>query len=226
MLGGGLAGYLVEYCRSQLGGQAWLNIDRDFIVGHWNGTLGALGQRLLPILGLICVAGVAASVLQIGFLFVPKKVAPDLSRLDPVGGLRRIFAGSNMVHLGFGVFKVVIVLAVGGAVLYGERESLLGLSTMGPAALARQMTHILLATMLKIGAALLILAILDYVYQRWRYEQDLKMTPQELREELRNLEGDPQLAAKRKQTRRELATRRSSASEKIDAPTQADRLMQ
>ena len=69
MLGGGLAGYLVEYCRGQLGGQAWLVVDQDFILGQWNGMLGALGRRLLPILGLLCVAAVAASVLQIGFLF-------------------------------------------------------------------------------------------------------------------------------------------------------------
>ena len=73
------------------------------------------------------------------------------------------------------------------------------------------MAQILMWTALKIGAALLVLAILDYGYQRWRHEQDLKMTPQELREELKNLEGDPQLRARRKQLQRDLAVGRDSA---------------
>ena len=210
MLGSGLVGFLVEYCRSHLGGQAWLTADKDFVVGHWNGTLWALGRYLLPILGLFCLAGVAVNVLQIGFLFLPKKVAFDLGRLDPLGGLRRIFSGANVVHWGFGVLKLVAVLAVGCAVLYSQREALLGLGALAPKALAWQVTHILGGTALKIGAALLVLAVLDYAYQRWRHEQDLKMTPQELREELRNLEGDPQVIARRKQVQRELSAQRLS----------------
>ena len=113
MLGGGLVGFLVEYCRRQLGGQAWLAADKDFVVGQWNGTLWAVGRYLLPILGLLCLAGVAVNVLQIGFLFLPKRLAFDLGRLDPLGGLRRIFSGANVVHLGFGVLKLAVVLAVG-----------------------------------------------------------------------------------------------------------------
>ena len=70
------------------------------------------------------------------------------------------------------------------------------------------MGQILFWIALKVGAALLVLAMLDYAYQWWRHEQDLKMTPQELREELRNLEGNPQLIARRKQVRRDLVLER------------------
>jgi flagellar biosynthesis protein FlhB len=210
MLGGGLAGYLVEYCRSQLGGQAWLRVDKDFVVGQWNGTLWSMGRYLLPILGLLCLAGVAVNVLQIGFLFLPQKLAFDPGRLDPLAGLRRIFSAAALVHLGFGVVKLIVISAVACAVLYNEREALLGLSALAPPALAGQMAQILLGTAMKVGAALLVLAMLDYAYQRWRHEQDLKMTPQELREELRNLEGDPQLNARRKQTQHDLAAGRGN----------------
>ena len=96
-------------------------------------------------------------------------------------------------------------------VLYNQREAILGLTALAPAALALQMTQILLWTALKIGAALLVLAMLDYAYQWWRHEQDLKMTPQELREELRNLEGNPQVIARRKQVQRDLVLQRLSA---------------
>jgi flagellar biosynthesis protein FlhB len=213
MLGGGLVGFLADYCRGQLGGPAWLAADKDFVVDHWNGTLWALGRYLLPILGLLCLAGVTVHVMQIGFLFLPQRLAFDLGRLDPLAGLRRMFSAAALVRLGFGVFKLIVILAVACVVLYDQREALLRLGALAPSALLAQMSQILLWTGLKIGAALLLLAALDYAYQRWRHEQDLKMTPQELREELRNLEGDPQLLARRKQVQRDLAAgRRSEAS--------------
>jgi flagellar biosynthesis protein FlhB len=208
MLGGGLVGFLVEYCRSQLGGEPWMAADAAVIVEHWNATLWNLGRRLLPILGLLCLAGVAANVLQFGFLFLPQRLAMDLSRLDPLQGLRRIFSASGMVRLTIGVVKLIAVAAIAGVVLYGQREALIGLIAMAPAPLAMQMTNILFWTALKIGGALLALSMLDYAYQWWRHEQDLKMTPQELREELQNLEGNPQIAARRKQIQRDMAVKR------------------
>ena len=118
MLGGGLVGFMVEYCRTQLGGEPWLAADADFAVSQWNATLWALGRYLLPILGLLCLAGVAVNVLQIGFLFLPQRLAFDFARLDPLQGLRRIFSAASMVHLGFGIVKLMIVLwrGVRGAV--------------------------------------------------------------------------------------------------------------
>jgi flagellar biosynthesis protein FlhB len=212
-LGGGLAAFLVDYCRHQLGGQPWLTVDTQFAVDHWNATLWALGRYLLPILGLLCLAAVAVHVLQIGFLFLPQRLVPDFNRLDPLQGLRRIFSASSFVQLGFSVVKLAIALAVVCVVLYGQRGALLGLVDLPPETLALQMTQILLWTALKVGAILLAPAMLDYAYQWWRHEQDLKMTPQELREELRNLEGNPQIIARRKQVQRDLALQRQNREE-------------
>jgi flagellar biosynthesis protein FlhB len=223
-LGGGLVGFLVDYCRNQLGGEPALAISAESVTSQWNATLWALGRRLLPILGLLCLAGVAANVLQIGFLFLPQKLAFDSSRLSPIRGWQRIFSAAGTVHLSFGVLKLLAVFTVAGVVLYHQREALLGLVVLPPSELAVQMTRLILWTLLKIGGALLILAVLDYAYQRWRYEQDLKMTPQELREELRNLEGDPQLIARRKRAQRNMAVQRLSEVSESAVETQADGL--
>ena len=223
MLGGGMVGYFVNYCRSQLGGEAWLAANAEFVSGQWNATLWTLARYLLPILGLICLAGVAINVLQTGFLFLPQKVSFDLDRINPIRGWQRIVSWARLVHLGFGLLKLTVVFAVAGVVLYNQREALLGLIALAPPALAAEMAQILLWTALKVGVALLVLAVLDYGYQRWRHEQDLKMTPQELREELKNLEGDPQLKSRRKQRQRDLAVERP-ASLSPPAETQADRL--
>jgi flagellar biosynthetic protein FlhB len=171
----------------------------------------------------MCLAGVAVNVLQVGFLFLPQRLSFDPSRLSPIRGWQRIFSSPAMVHVGFGMFKLAIVFIVAGVVLYNQREALLGLVALAPPELASQMAHIVLSTAMKIGVALLVLAILDYGYQRWRYEQDLKMTPQELREELRNLEGDPQLIARRKQAQRNQAVASVSPAQP-PVETQADGL--
>ena len=131
-----------------------------------------------------------------------------LWRFSAFRPVRRMFSGASMVRLGFGIVKLLVVLGVASAALYGERLAILRLSGSAPAAIAAQLGHILFRIALKAGAALLVVAILDYAYQWWRHEQDLKMTPQELREELRNLEGNPQLTARRKQLRREMALER------------------
>jgi flagellar biosynthesis protein FlhB len=205
MLGGGLAQFLADYCRSQLGGEPWLTVDAESVVHHWRAVLWSLGRCLLPILGLLCLAGIAVNVVQTGFLFLPQRLALDPARLNPLQGLGRIFAAANLVQLGFGILKLIVVLGVACVVLYGQRDAILGLTNLPPAAIALQMVQIVSWTGLKVGAALLALALLDFGYQWWRHEQDLKMTPQELQEELRNLEGHPQVIARRKQVQRTLA---------------------
>ncbi len=226
MLGGGLVDFFVNYCRSQLGGQPWLTASTDFVTGQWNATLWTLARRLLPILGLLCLAGVAVNLLQTGFLFLPQRASFDLGRISPIRGWQRIFSSARMVHLAFGLLKLTAVFTVAGVVLYNQHDALLRLIALPPPALAAGMAQLLLWTSLKIGAALLLLAILDYGYQRWRHEQDLKMTPQELREELRNLEGDPQLRARRKRAQRDLAIGRTPPLPSPPVETQADGLKQ
>lgn len=221
-LGGGLVEFFVGYCRSQLGGEPWLAANKDFVANQWNTTLWTLARNLLPILGLLCLAGVTINVLQTGFLFLPQKVSFDLGRVSPIRGWQRMFSSARMVHLAFGLLKLAAVLTVAGVVVYNQREALLRLMTLPPSALAAEMSQLLLWTALKIGAALLVLAILDYGYQWWRHEQDLKMTPQELREELKNIEGDPQLRARRKQMQRNLVIGRTTPVEPPE--TQADGL--
>ncbi|NUQ61011.1 MAG: flagellar biosynthesis protein FlhB [Pirellulales bacterium] len=217
MSGGTLVDFLGRYTKQQLGGDAWLRADLDFTMVQWNDTLSELARHLLPILGVVLIAGIAVNLAQVGFLFLPQKLLPDWSRLDPVQGFGRIFSLSSVMRLAFGVFKVLIVGAVAFASLYNERDTILGLTGLDLAEATRYLTEILIWTTIKIAAALLLLAILDYGFQRWKHEQDLKMTTQEVREEMKNLEGDPQIAARRRVVQRQLMLNRlSSAVPKAD----------
>ncbi len=225
MLGGGLIEFIGQLCRRQLDSGAWLSADVDFVVGQWRWTTLAVGKQLLPLLLLLMLGGIAVNVLQIGFLFTPDKLMPDLTRLDPLKGLKRIFAMSNLVKLMFGIFKIILIAGVAFTSLYAHRDTILNLTNMPIPQIAVYMVDILFWTAMKIGVTLLILALLDYIYQKWKHEQDLKMTPQEVREEMKNIEGNPQIAARRRQVQRQLAmSRTSSAVPKADVvitnPTQ------
>jgi flagellar biosynthetic protein FlhB len=212
-----LAEFFGGYAARQLGGEAWLSANTDFVVNHWISAVSMLAKYLLPILGLVVLAGIASNLMQVGFLFLPEKVAFDLTRINPLTGLGRIFSLSNGVHLIFGIFKIAVIVGVAYLSIWNQRDKILGLSAQDVGGIALLMFQILLWIALKIAGALVVLALLDYGFQWWKHEQDLKMTPQEMREELKNLEGNPQIVARRRQVQRQLALHRiSSAVPKAD----------
>jgi flagellar biosynthetic protein FlhB len=211
-LGGGLVNFLGAYCQQQLSGEAWLSADVGFVLRQWKLTLNALAGQLLPILGLLLLGAVGVNVVQIGFLFLPQKLAPDISRLDPIKGAQRLFSLSNVVRLAFGIFKILVIATVAFASLYHERDTILGLADREVPQIAAYLFHVLFWTAAKIAVALLVLALLDYGFQRWRFEKDLRMTPQEVREEMKHLEGNPEITARRRQVQRQLALHRLSAA--------------
>ncbi len=207
---------LVEFAgrllASHLGGDAWLSADRDFAIVRLTDTMRGLAGAIAPILGFAVLLGVGVHLMQVGFMVVPNKLAPDFSQINPLSGFRRIFSLTGTVRLGFGIFKIAVVGAVAFVSLYHRREELLGIALLEVPQIAMFTWSICLWTSLKIGLALLVLGILDYGYQWWNHEQDLRMTQQEVREEMRNLQGDPQVIARRKQVQRQLSMQRLSSS--------------
>jgi flagellar biosynthesis protein FlhB len=212
LLGGKVVEYFIHLAQAQLGGEAWLSADHDFAIHQGQSMLLELGQVFAPILGLLLLAAVLVHVFQTGLIWVPQKLALDPSRINPISGFQRLFSLTNAVRLVMGLFKVLIVSLVAFWSLYHRRDEILGVSALVLPQIASFIVDITLWTSLKIAMALLILAIADYVYQRWKYDQDLRMTPQEIREEMKNLQGDPQVLARRRQVQRQLALHRVSTA--------------
>jgi flagellar biosynthetic protein FlhB len=211
-MGGSVVEMLRRYTTAQIGGEAWISADPQFITAHAWRVVSMLGAYVLPLFGLLMVAGVAANFLQVGFMFLPDKLAPDLSRLDPLQGFARIFSLASLVRLVMGLLKMAVVGSIAYACLYGERETILGMAALPAPAAGGYLAEILLWTGIKIAGALVGLAVLDYGFQWWKHEQDLRMTTQQVREELKNLEANPQMVGRRKQVQRELAMHRVSAA--------------
>jgi flagellar biosynthetic protein FlhB len=168
--------------------------------------LAELARYLLPILGLLVAGAVVVNLGQIGFFFLPAKVGLDISRIDPLAGLRRMFSIDSVARLAFALLKLTLITGVAVACMYQAFPQILGYGGLRLAEIAVSIWQLMFSTALKIGLALLVLAIFDYGYQRWRHEQDLRMTSQEVREEMRNLEGNPEIAARRRAVQRQLVT--------------------
>jgi flagellar biosynthetic protein FlhB len=171
-----------------------------------------LGIVVLPILGMFLLGGILSSVLQVGFLWIPDKLAPDVSRLNPLSGLQRIFSVTGAMRLGFGLLKVLLVGIVATCVVWMRWDEVLRAGALDTPEFGKFLIDISLDTVLWAAVALVVLAVLDYAAQRWKYEQDLRMTHQEVREEMRNMQGDPQIAARRRAIQRQMVLNRISSS--------------
>lgn len=217
MFGGRLIDFTAGLMRRELQEIATLSPDQGAMMAHFYAILLGLSGAMLPLFGLVVLAGVLANVFQIGFLFVPERVSPDISRLNPLSGLGRIFSLTGTMRLGFGLFKLVLISVVAGMVLWARRDQIMRAGGLDPLQLSHFLIDISLKTVLWIGIALIALALLDYMLQRWKHEQDLKMTHQEVRDEMKELQGDPQIIARRRAVQRQMVLHRiKSAVPKAD----------
>ena len=211
-LGGMLVDPLTALMRDQLGGEAWLTMDPEFAFTQWGRIMSAIGYGLIPLLGSLTLLAILSQLFQVGFLFLPDKLAPDVSRINILSGFGRLFSLTSVARLIFGIIKILIVSTVAFVSIQADRDRILMMIGLDLAQIAAELVDIILWTSLKIGAALFILAIADYAFQRWKQEQDIKMTSQEVREEMKNLQGDPQIMARRRAVQRQLVLNRLSSA--------------
>jgi flagellar biosynthetic protein FlhB len=217
LLGGPLVEYFAGLMRRELEEVAAFTADLDSMLLHWQAIMKGLAEIVFPLLGLLVLGAVLTNVLQVGFLFVPERVSPDISRVSPAQGLKRIFSLAGTMRLGFGLFKMGVISAVAGAVIWSQRDEIIRASALEVLQLGQFLIDISLKTVLWTGLALMILALFEYALQRWKHEQDLKMTHQEVREEMKELQGDPQIVARRRAIQRQMVINRiSSAVPKAD----------
>jgi flagellar biosynthesis protein FlhB len=212
MMGGAVVGFCAQLMRRQLGDVTDLNTAQENLISEWVHIAYSLAALLVPILGLLMLGGILSSVLQVGLLWNPDRLAPDISRLSPAAGLKRIFSLPGTARLGFGLVKVLLVSVVAVVVLRMRWDEVMRSTALDTPQYAMFLANISLNIVLWIGFVLLLLAILDYAVQRWKFEQDLRMTHQEVRDEMKNVQGDPQVIARRRAIQRQMALNRISTN--------------
>jgi len=182
---------------------------------NYNDVMGLLARVLIgffgtifPVLGAALVAGVAANVLQIGFMFTTETLKVKLEKLNPVNGLKQMFSPRKLVDLLKNLLKIFLV----GYVAYTDYMNLLEKfgSYVGQDVYVSfidiMRTAFLMA--LKMCIVMVFIAVADFLYQWWKYEKDLRMTKQEVKDEYKMMEGDPKIKGKIRQKQMQMSAMR------------------
>jgi flagellar biosynthesis protein FlhB len=175
-----------------------------------------VAKSLSPLLVGVALLVVAVNLAQVGWAFNPKRLQPNLGALNPFKGIGKVFGkGRSPVQAVMGAFKLGVVVMVAYSALHGRLAEVVMAQELGYLQILGMGAGLVYSIGLRVGVALLVLAILDYAWQRWRLETQLKMSKQEVKEEMRRMEGDPRI----KQRRRQIAMQIAHQRLKKDVPT-------
>jgi len=171
-----------------------------------------LGTILGPVFAVMIAAAIAGHVLQARPSFTLEKIKPDFAKLSLPAGLKRMFGVEGLMNLVKGLLKMGVVGIAVWTQVWPERTMLQSVLDQSPVAVAGDMSHLLYKVLMAALAALAAIAAADYILQRYRFTQRNKMSKQEIKEEYRQNEGDPQIKAKIRQIRQERAKKRMIAA--------------
>lgn len=173
-------------------------------------------MAILPLLGLLAIGGVVLNLAQTGLLLNGNGLKPQMSRLNPGAGFKRLFSMEGLIRLGKSLFKFIVVAVVVYLTLRGQMSELASLSQYSVGDGAARMVSLGFDIAFKSVSALLIMAIADYAWQRRRHLKQLMMTKEELKQEMKENDGDPQVKAAIRRRRQQLMNRMMSAVKTAD----------
>lgn len=169
-------------------------------------------QAVLPLLVLVMavtsLAGVAANLMQSGFMFTGEKLKPDFKKVSPHQGFKRLFGVDGLVQFLKSILKVVVMTIVCWLVLKPHGAELAGLVRMEPSALLPFTFALFKALAFSVVGVLGVAAAADWFWQRHRFIKRMRMTREEVKEDMKQSEGDPHIKARQRQIRMERARRR------------------
>jgi flagellar biosynthesis protein FlhB len=161
-----------------------------------------------PIMLVALLAGVFSNYIQVGVMFTAEPLQPKLEKIDPIKGAKRIFSMRAIVELLKSILKIGFVGAITFVILWMNIDEVLGLSFKAAHDSLATMASLTVQMGIAASLALLFLSVFDYLYQKYDFEKNIRMSKQDIKDEHKNTEGDPLIKSKIKQRQREMAMRR------------------
>ena len=203
--GGDMAWRMVDHTKTLLG-----NVDRGMRATSLPQTFALLGWLVIPVSAAGAACAMGAGLMQSGGQLSTALLRPDPSRLDPIRRFQELFLSTHaLVEVGKALVKFAVVGTVAGLYLAAELQRIAAQPPAEAGDAIATTVSLLAGLGLRVGIAFALLAGLDWVIERFRHERRLRMTRQEVRQEMREEEGDPQLRRRRRQRHRELSRRRA-----------------
>ncbi|MBU5350968.1 flagellar biosynthesis protein FlhB [Paenibacillus barcinonensis] len=163
---------------------------------------------LAPVLLVAYIAALIVNYMQVGFLLVGEGLKPKLEKLDPIKGFKNIFSMRSLVEFAKSVLKMMIIGYLVYSTIVQYKSDIAALSHFSLDAILHFAASITLNLGVKIAAALMVLAIFDYIYQKYDHEKKLRMSKQDIKDEYKKMEGDPLIKGKIRERQRRMAMQR------------------
>lgn len=163
---------------------------------------------LMPFLLIGFATDFVTNLVQVGWKPTLKPLEPKLSKFNPISGFKRIFSKQSIVNLIFAIAKIGLVCFIAYTSIKDQAKTLFMLYDIALNAALSLIFEIIVDTGIKISVVYIFLGLADYAYQRWKFKDDMKMTKQEVKDEYKNTEGDPQIKGKQRQRMMESSQRR------------------
>lgn len=163
---------------------------------------------VLPFFAVGFLAMVVINILQVKWKVTTKPLKPDFKKFNPINGFKRIFSKDSLVELLKSIAKIGLIMWVAYSSIMEHQRNLLLLYNMSLMQAIMLVGSVVIDTGMKISMAYFVIAIVDFIYQKWKFKDEMKMTKQEVKDEYKNAEGDPQIKGKQRQRMREASQRR------------------
>ncbi|MBW2708824.1 MAG: flagellar biosynthesis protein FlhB [Deltaproteobacteria bacterium] len=167
---------------------------------------------MTPLLVVVLIMGVAANLLQVGFLFTLKPFTPKISKFNPITGMKKFVSLKSLVELLKSLVKISFIGGISWLVLRGELDTIPSLIEMSVGQILTYIGTVSLKMLFYVGLGMIVLAAIDFSYQRWQHTKDLMMSKEEVKDEAKQSEGDPQIKSRIRRAQREMAMKRMMES--------------
>lgn len=176
------------------------------------GSFALVGSGLVLLFGISLVTGILVNVLQTGFVLTLKPLEPSPSKINPLTGFTRMFSKQVVVNFAKQILKLLAVAAVLWTTLAPRVDLFAQVGQAMPSHIVFAVADMVYEIGWKFGVILVVVGLADYAYERWNFEEGMKMTKQEVKDEMRQSEGNPEARAAFKRRQREFARRRMMAA--------------
>jgi len=180
-------------------------VNEQYVFGQGSTIISSLLPSMGLILVILLLTGSSVTLLQTNFLWASDKLKPDLNRLNFLKGFKRLFSSKGLIELGRATLKLFVVGYFAYDFLQGNIPAILQLGTTDLTSGLSQFVELATGMAFRIAGAYIVLAALDYIYQRWTYMRGMKMTKEEIKEENKQQEGDPFIKSRIRGMQRRMA---------------------
>ena len=163
---------------------------------------------MLPFMAFGFVVTLLVSIVQVGWKLSTKPMKPELSKLNPLNGFKRIFSKDSLFELVKSILKIVIIIYIAYTSIKDNANDLFALYDLGLNQAVALVVTLIINTGIKISIVYLVIGLADFIYQKHKFNEDMKMTKQEVKDEYKNTEGDPQIKGRQRRKMQEVSQKR------------------